>query len=180
MKPFAAFLSAVLLLVCLALPALALESKVSIVSEKTLSMDLGANFEITKSQLNTSSMGMASQDFVIDDTAGEGAAFMTIMDVYDGVLSKMSPSSLSEIFLVGGMSEAQANGDIEIGNWTAVDHKGENVTVHTMSTKDDRIQMLGGSYDTAVWNLDGPIYAVMVSLLDKNNTTKMIKTLNIS
>ena len=95
-------------------------------------------------------------------------------------LSKMSPGSLSEIFLVGGMLAAQARGNTEIGNWTAVDRQGENVTVHALSTKDERIQMLGGRYDTAVWNLDRSNYVVMVSLLDKNNTTRMIKTLSIS
>lgn len=179
MKPSAAFLSAILFLACIALPALALESKVFTVSEKTLSVDLGPNFEITKSQLNTSSKGMISQDFVINDTAGEGGAFISIMEVYDGPLSKMSSRSLSEIFLVGGMSAAQARGDIEIGNWTAVDRQGENVTVHALSTKDERIQMLDGRYYTAVWNLDTSNYAVMVSLLDKDNTTKMIKTLTI-
>jgi len=78
------------------------------------------------------------------------------------------------------MSAVESRGDIEVGNWTAVDRLGENVTVHTMSTKDERIQMLGASYDMAVWNLDRSNYVVMVSLLDKDNTTKMIETLTIS
>ncbi|HEX7445023.1 MAG TPA: hypothetical protein VF300_01410 [Methanothrix sp.] len=67
---------------------MALESKVLTVSEKTLSVDLGPNFEIMRSPSNTSSEGMISQDFVINDTAGEGAAFISILGVYDGVLSK--------------------------------------------------------------------------------------------
>jgi hypothetical protein len=53
------------------------------------------------------------------------------------------------------------------------------VTVHTLSTNDERIDQLGGSYDMAVWNLDGPNFAVMVSLFDQNNTTQTIKTLTI-
>ena len=179
-NPSAAAWIAILLLACLVLPATALESKVLTVSEKTLFVDLGQNFEIMRSPLNTSSEGMISQDFVINGTAGEGAAFISVMSVYDEILGRMSPSSLSELFLVGGMSAAQARGDTEIGNWTAVDGQGENVTIHTMSTKDERIQMLGGRYDTAVWNLDRSNYVVMVSLLDKDNTTRMIKTLAIS
>ena len=92
----------------------------------------------------------------------------------------MSPGALSELFLIGGISGVEARGDEEIGNWTAVDHQGNNVTVHTLSTNDERIEMLGGSYDMAVWNLDGPNFAVMVSLFDQNNTTQTIKTLTIS
>ena len=181
MKPFAAFLSAILLLACLALPALALESKVLTISEKTLSVDLGPSFEIDSSALNTSDKGMVSQDFLINNTATAGAAFVSVISVYDEILGKMSPGSLSELFLIGGMSAVEARGDIEIGNWTAVSSVREmNVTVHTMSTEDERIQMLGGSYDMAVWNLDRSTYVVMVSLLDKDNTTQMIKTLAVS
>jgi hypothetical protein len=78
------------------------------------------------------------------------------------------------------MSAVEARGDIEIGNWTAKDRQGMNVTIHTMGTENESIQMLGGSYDMAVWNLDRSTYVVMVSLLDKDNTTKMINTLAIS
>jgi hypothetical protein len=180
MKPFAAFLSAILLLACLALPCTALESKVFTVSEKTLSVDLGPSFEIGSSAFNASSEGMASQDFLINNTATAGAAFVSVVGVYDEVLSKMSPGSLSELLLVGGMSAVEARGDSEIGNWTAVSALGNNVTVHTMSTDDERIQMLGGSYDMAVWDLGGSTYAVMVSLFDRDNTTQVIETLAVS
>jgi hypothetical protein len=180
MKPFVAFLSAILILACLALTCTALESKVFTVSEKTLTVDLSPSFEIGSGALNTSGKGMASQDFLINNTDTAGAAFVSIMSVYDEVLGKMSPSSLSELFLVGGMSAVEARGHSGIGNWTAVSALGNNVTVHTMSTDDERIQMLGGSYDMAVWDLDRSTYAVMVSLLDRNNTTQIIKTLAVS
>ena len=180
MKPFAAFLLAMLFLACLALPCPALESKVLTVSEKTLSVDLGPSFEIGSSAFNASGKGMASQDFLINNTDTAGAAFVSVMSVYDEVLGKMSPGSLSELFLVGGMSAVEARGDSEIGNWTAVSGLGKNVTVHTMSTEDERIQMLGGSYDMAVWDLDPSTYVVMVSLFDRDNTTQLIKTLAVS
>lgn len=180
MKPFTTLVPAMLLLACLALPCTALESKVLIVSEKTLSVDLGPSFEIMQSELNTSENGMVSSDFVINNTATVGAAFVSVMSVYDALLGRMSPGALSELFLIGGISAVEARGDTETGNWTAVDSQGRNVTVHTMNTKDQRVQMLGGSYDIAVWNLDRSTYAVMVSLFDKNNTTQAIKTLAIS
>jgi len=74
----------------------------------------------------------------------------------------------------------EARGDVETGNWTAVDRQGNNVTVHTLRSDDERIQMIGGSYDIAVWNPDGPNFAVIVSLFDQNNTTQTIKTLAVS
>ena len=179
MKPLAAFLSYILLLACLACPGPALESKVNTVSEKTLSVDLGPSFEINRSALNISDNGMASQDFLINNTALTGSAFISIMSVYDEVLGRMSPSSLSELFLIGGMSAVEARGDKETGNWTAVNALGKNVTIHTMSAKDERIQMPGGRYDITVWDLDRSTYAVMVSLLDRDNTTQIIKTLAV-
>jgi len=180
MKPFATLVPAILLLTCLALPCTALESKVLTVSEKTLSVDLGPSFEIYGGEFNASENGMVSSDFVINNTAAAGAAFVSVMSVYDDIMSKMSPGALSELFLIGGISAVEARGDTETGNWTAVDSQGRNVTVHTMDTKDQRVQMLGGSYGIAVWNLDRSTYAVMVSLFDKNNTTQAIKTLAIS
>jgi hypothetical protein len=180
MKPFAALVPAMLLLACLALPCTALESKFFTITEKTISLDLGPGFEMVRGEFNASENGMVSQDFIINNTNASGAAFVSVMSVYDETMSKMSPGALSELFLIGGISAMEAKDAVEIGNWTAVDHKGNNVTVHTLSTNDERIEMLGGSYDLAVWNLDGPIFAVMVSLFDQNNTTQTIKTLTIS
>ncbi len=180
MKPFSSFVLAMLLLACLSLPALSLESRFLTVTEKTISLDLGPSFEMAKGEFNISSDGMVRQDFLINDTAAPGAAFISIMSVYDDLMSRMSCEALSELLLVGGISGVEARGDREIGNWTAEDHLGNNVTVHTLRTKDERIEMLDGRYDMAVWNLDGPCFAVMISLLDQNNTTQIIKTLAVS
>ncbi|OPY52747.1 MAG: hypothetical protein A4E49_01698 [Methanosaeta sp. PtaU1.Bin112] len=180
MKPFSVIALAMLLLACLSLPASSLESKFLTVTEKTISLDLGFNFEMAKGEFNTSSNGMVQQEFLINDTATPGAAFISIMSVYDDIMSRMSSDALSELLLLGGISGAEDRGDREIGRWTAADHQGKNVTVHAMSTKDERIGELGGRYDMAVWNLDGTTYAVMVSLLDQNNTAQIIKTLAIS
>jgi hypothetical protein len=180
MKTYLALVPAMLLLACLALPCTALESKFFSVTEKTISLDLGPGFEMVSGEFNASENGMVSQDFIINNTNASVAAFVSVMSVYDEAMSKMSPGALSELFLIGGISAMEAKDAVEIGNWTAVDHKGNNVTVHTLSTNDERIEMLGGSYDMAVWNLDGPNFAVMVSLFDQNNTTQTIKTLAIS
>ena len=179
MNPFAAFAAAMLLLAGLILSAAALESNVFTITQKTLSVDLGPSFEIDGGGFNASEQGMMSHDFLINNTAAPAAAFISVLSVYDDVLRRMSPGSLSELFLIGGLSAVEARGDRETGNWTAPDLQGDNVTVHNMSTKDERIQILGGSYDMAVWSLDDSTYAVMVSLLDRNNTTQIIKTLAV-
>jgi hypothetical protein len=180
MKPFALFVAAILLLAGLSLPAVALESKFFTIAQKTISLDTGPSFEITKGEFNTSNDGMVQQEFLINDTAMPGAAFISVMSVYDDLMSRMSGDALSELLLMGGISGVEERGDREIGNWTAVDHLGKNVTVHTMSTMDGRIEELGGRYDMAVWNLGDTTYAVLVSLLDQNNTTQIIKTLAVS
>jgi hypothetical protein len=179
MKPFKTFAAALLLLAAMILCATALESNVFTITEKILSLELGPSFGIDGSEFNASEQGMISHDFLINNTAASGAAFISVLSIYDEVMRRMSPDSLSELFLIGGLSAVEARGDRETGNWTAPDPYGNEVTVHTMSTKDERIQILGGSYDMAVWSLDDSTYAVMVSLLDKNNTTQIIKTLAI-
>ncbi len=180
MRPFNVLAPAILILSCLALPCMALESKFLTVTEKTISLDMSPSFEMVRGEFNTSENGMVGQDFIINNTAAPGATFISVLSVYDETMNKLSTAALSEIFLIGGISGVKARGDEETGNWTALDHRGNNVTVHTLSTNDSRIDMLGGSYDMAVWNLDGPSFAVMVSLLDKNNTTQIIKTLEVS
>jgi hypothetical protein len=180
MKPFTALVPAILILCCLALPCTALDSKFFTVTQKTISLNMSPSFEMVRGEFNTSEKGMVGQDFIINNTDAPGATFISVLSVYDETMSKLSPSALAEIFLVGGISGVKARGDAETGNWTAIDHQGNNVTVHTLSTNDSRIEMIGDSYDMAVWNLDGPSFAVMVSLLDRNNTTQIIKTLAVS
>lgn len=180
MKPFTALVPAILLLSCLALPSTALESKFFTVTQKTISLDMSPSFEMARGEFNTSENGMVGQDFLINNTATPGAAFISIMSIYDDIMRRMSHDALAELLLIGGISGVEARGDEETGNWTAIGHQGYNVTVHTISTNDKRIDMLGGSYDMAVWNLDGHSYAVMVSLLDRNNTTQIINTLAVS
>ncbi len=179
MKHFAAFVLGILLLACLVLPCTALESKVFTVTEKTLSVDLGPSFEINKSELNTSQKGMVSQDFLINDTSSERTAFLSVLSVYDELMGRLSSDLLSELFLIGGISEVESKGDVETGNWTATDVLGNNVTVHTLSTEDERVKPMGGIYNMAVWNLDQSTYVVLVSFLDENNTTQLIKTLAV-
>jgi len=180
MKTLFAVMLAMLLLACLAEPCTAFESKFLTLSEKTLSVDLGPSFEVSKGDFKPGENGTVSQEFLINNTAAPGAAFLSIISVYDDIMRRMSTDALCELFLIGGLSGVEANGDAEIGNWTAVDFKGKNVTVHTIKSKDEDLSQVGGSYDLAVWNLDGQSYVVLVSLMDRNSTIQTIRTLAMS
>lgn len=180
MKTLFALIPAMLLLACLAEPCTAFESKFLTLSEKTLSVDLGPSFEISKGDFKPGENGTVSQEFLINNTAAPGAAFLSIISVYDDIMRRMSTDALCELFLIGGLSGVEANGDAEIGNWTAVDFKGKNVTVHAIKSKDEDLSRVGGSYDLAVWNLEGQSYVVLVSLMDRNSTMQTIRTLTTS
>jgi len=110
---------------------------------------------------------MISNDFFINDTAQTGSAFVSILTIFDEILTKMNPDALSELFLIGG-------------KWMAADSRGRNVSVTTMSSGDEDAQMPHGVYNISIWNLDSTTYALLVSSLDEDNTTQIIKTLAVS
>jgi hypothetical protein len=96
------------------------------------------------------------------------------------MMSRLSPGVLSELFLTGVITAFEADGDKEVGNWTTTDRMGKNVTVYTMSTRNPHLRPLGGTYGIASWSLDSSTYAILVSMLDRNNTTLIIRTLAIA
>lgn len=179
MKSSAAFLAAIFMLACLAMPVASLESKFLTICEKNLSIDLGPGYEIIDSKFNTSNSEMISNDLIITNNALPGSAFISIMTVYDDILTKLNPDALSEIFLIGGLEAASEEGDVQIGKWTAVDSRGRNVSVTTMKTANEDAKMLDGIYNISIWNLDRTNYALLVSSFDEYNTTQIIKTLTI-
>jgi len=179
MKSSAAVLAAILMLACLAMPVASLESKFLTICEKNLSIDLGPGFEIIDSKFNTSNNQMISNDFIIANNALPGSAFISIMTVYDDILTKLNPDTLSELFLIGGVEGARENGDVEIGKWTTIDSRGRNVSVTTMKTANEDVRMPDGVYNISIWNLDRTTYALLVSSFDESNTTQIIRTLAI-
>lgn len=180
MKSSAAFLAAILLLVCLALPVAALESQILTVCEKNLYIGLGPSFEIERSEFDTEREGMISNDILINNTAElDSLAFISINTVYDPILAKMNPDLLAEFYLTTLAEVAREDGADEIGKWTAVDSRGRNVSVIMMKTADEHIQMPDGILNVSVWNLDSTTYALLISSFDEYNTTQLIKTLAV-
>lgn len=180
MKSSAAFLAAILALACLALPVSGLESNFLTICEKNLSIDLDPGFEIDRIEFNTSSDGMVFDEFIINNNALPGSAFISIISIYDSLFRKMNPEALADFFLIAGIEAAKDKGDSEIDQWTAISSSGRNVTVHTMNAENEDLQMAEGVYDISVWSLDETTLALLVSSLDRENTTKIIETLAIS
>jgi hypothetical protein len=87
---------------------------------------------------------------------------------------------LSGLFLAAVIEAVGEEGHREIGQWTALDSRGRNVSVTTMKAANESERMPGGIYNISVWNLDSRTYILMASSFDENNTTQIIKTLTIS
>jgi hypothetical protein len=180
MKRFASMVSALLLLLSFAasMNAAALEGTVLTVAERGLSADIPSDFSICTAEADANTTGIFSYGLMINSSDTEaGSIFLSIFSVYDDVMRRMSPSSLSDLFLSAEISEVESHGDAVVANWSVVDLLGMNVTVLSLETSDPRVS--GGSYDMASWSLDGKVQVLMVSTAERNVTEKLIGTLKI-
>ena len=180
MKSFSAFISAMLLilaLACLASPCTALESSFFTVAEKTLSVDMGPSFIIEPGNFNASNDGIVIQEFFINNTETGSSTLVSVTGVYDKQMSNLSSAKISEVFSAT-LIEAMENMGYQLtGNWTALDSKGGNVIVNTLARENPDNTTQKKAIDLAVWNLEASSFASIISLLDRENTTKMINTM---
>jgi hypothetical protein len=180
MKRFASTVPALALLLALAasMNGAALEGTVLTVAERGFSADIPFDFSIYAAEADANTTGIFSSDLMINSTDPEaGRIFLSVFSVYDDVMRRMSPASLSDLFLSAEISAVEAHGDAVVGNWSAVDLQGQNVTVLIMETPDPRVS--GGSYDMASWCLEGNVLVLMVSTAERNVTENLIGTLKI-
>ncbi len=169
---------AILLTLAAAMNGAAFEGTVLTIAERGLSADIPSDFSIYSAEASANTTGIFSSDLMINSSDPEaGSIFLSILSVYDDVMRRMSPASLSDLFLSAEISTVESHGDVVVGNWSAVDLQGETVTVLTLSTSDPRIG--GGSYDMASWSLAGDVQVLMVSTADRNVTESLIGTLKI-
>ncbi len=180
MKHFSALISATVILIALVSPGAALDTKFYTVTEKTLSIDLGPSFIIEQGKFDANEDGMITQEFLINNTGAPGSALVSITGVYDNELRYLSPSNLSQIFASGVILGMEERGDRVAGNWTAQDSRGGNVTVQSLISQNPENASDSRAYDMAVWNLEGPNYAIVISLLDSDNTTRLINTMTLT
>jgi hypothetical protein len=180
MKRFASMVSALAILLSLAasMNGAALEGTVLTVAERGLSADIPSDFHVFAAEADANTTGIFSSDLMINSTDPEaGRIFLSIFSVYDDVMMRMSPSSLSDLFLSAEISAVESHGDAVVGNWSAAGPQGQNVTVYILETPDPRVS--GGSYDMASWSLDGNVQVLMVSTAERNVTENLIGTLKI-
>jgi hypothetical protein len=183
MKSFSAFITAMLIILastCLASPCAALESKFFTVAEKTLSMDMGPSFAIEQGNFNASKDGIVIQEFLINNTETGSSALVSVSGVYDKQMSNLSSANISEIFAAGLIMAMEGNGYNITGNWTALDSNGRDVIAYTLARENPDNTTQKKTIDLAVWNLEASSYASIISLLDRENTTKMINTMALT
>lgn len=171
-----------LVVVWAVMPASSLDFKVLSVSERAASIDLPPDFQMASAgKLDANSSGMVSYDFILNSTnQSDGAAFISVITVYDQFMKTLRPELLSNLFLAGGLSGAKSSGDVDVGNWTTTSALGDNVTVHVLQTKNPSLISVGGKYNVACWPLDQSTYALMVAIFDNNTTEQIIKTMEVS
>ena len=113
---------------------------------------------------------------------------LQINDVYDEDMKLFGPEFISRSWVMGvsigasmlSASDGRSDGDNIIGNWTAIDSMGNNVTVSTMSTNNSLMSVFGKTAEISNWNIGENKYAGLISFLDKNTTSQIIGTLKLS
>ena len=165
--------------------SLALDTKVYTLCESNLSINLTPGFQIKLDENAGSSDGFFSQGFTILNSLSKGNAMLQIMEVYDEDMKLYGPEFISQSWIMGisiaasMLSMDEDYSDKTIGNWSAVDYMGNNVTVNTISTNGSFMGVFGKTADISHWNIGGDKYAGLVSFFDKNTTRQIIGTLNI-
>lgn len=166
--------------------SMALDTKVYTLCESNLSINLTPGFQIVPDGSSSQSDGAFSQGFTIASSQSRGMAMLQIMDVYDEDMKLFGPEFISQSWMMGVsigaslLSMDEDYSDRTIENWSAVDSRGNNVTVSTMATNNSLLSALGKTADVSNWNIGEDRYAGLVSFFDKNTTKQIIATLDIN
>ncbi|MGA9099055.1 MAG: hypothetical protein WB392_09020 [Methanotrichaceae archaeon] len=175
--------TSVVLLACIAfliLPCAALlETPVISTYERQISMDLSPDFQVTKSVVNTNTSGVISQDITLTSSHQAEGIALEVMDYYNNIFSRMSPSSIIDLYSSSVISSLEQSGSNEIGTWYTSSSIGQNVTVHTIRYNNPNNNMNGSSFDFAFWNIAKDTYVWIISYGPKDITENVIKTLSI-
>ena len=156
----------------------AFESPVLTVEEKNLYMDLGPEFQVYRSEVDTNTSGIFSYDMMINNTdPAAGRVFVSVMSVYDDVMRRMRSASLVDLFLSAEICSVEDGGDEITGSWNASSVSGENVTVYAIVTETPWVQ--SGIYYMSCWNPSENDYVLMATTMDQNATERLIETLTI-
>jgi hypothetical protein len=161
-------------------PALALQTNVYSLSDRNLTIDLGPGFEVTQKKVDNCSGGYFIQNLMIANPNSTGVAVLQIMDLYDATLIGLNSSVICDYWVQGMNSAALEDGGKSAGNWSAVNGKGQNVTIHMVSLGNTSMKARGDAVNFGAWNVEKNIYVGMLSFFDKNITKQMVKTLDLN
>jgi len=176
----ASVVAVLLALACIALPAMALETKVLILEERNLSIDLNSSFEMAQKRVDNTTEGIFTQTLLLTNTQSDGSAFVQVGSVYDPAIKALSAESISQQWITGVLiASAPKNGTLD-QNWTAADSLGQNVTVFTVLPEDPSLQAFGRTMYVANWNVDQDTYVGLLSFFNRSVTSHIIETLAMS
>lgn len=181
MKLNGLMLGAFVILALCTLTSATQDAKIYTLNESNISLNLTDNFRLISDKSTES--GPFMQSFTIVGSGSKGMATLMTAEIYDEDMKMYDPAMISQI-MTGGVSSVasyfgESDADNSIGNWTAVDKKGENVTVETIDTKGTLFSMFGKKMDIAFWPVKDNIYAGVISSFDKNITEQIIATLEL-
>ncbi|ABK14911.1 MAG: hypothetical protein H5T42_00275 [Methanothrix sp.] len=151
----------------------ALDAKVIIPEERTLVVDPGEGYYINTGDIDTSS-GIFMENFTIFGETGKADA--VVFTPYDDILKMLSKESFLDIMSVALMIEATKEAQ-ETGNWTTSSYYGAPVVVHNMTFTSGTLE--GSDGYLAVWHAGGDSYIMLLSMLDSNTTSQIIRTARI-
>ena len=160
------------------------EAKIYTLNESNITLNLTPNFRLMPDQSTDSTSGMFMQSFTVAGKGEKGMATLMTMEIYDENMKMFDPESISQM-MTGGVSTvlsyySDSESDNSLGNWTAVDKKGENVTVEILDTKGTLFSVFGKKVDSAFWPVRDNMYAGVISSFDHNVTRQIINTLEIN
>lgn len=156
----------------------ALDAKVLTVGERNVSMDLGPGFDIINVDVDAAE-GILSSVFEVlgSNNSSIGSARISIVTPYDPTFRLISQSVFSDLFMAGLLSAIADDNNTEIGNWSAVDRSGRNVTVRTFQEGNKSLKADEGTMDVAFWSIDNNSYALMAARFDRNVTSRIVGSL---
>jgi hypothetical protein len=173
-------MGALIVVVISSIASATLDAKVYTLCENNISVNLTPNFRLMPDPSTSSSSGMFMQGFTITGIGSKGFASLTTMDIYDEDINALGFEALSQIVsgTISYLSDSET--DNTLGNWSAVNKKGENVIIDTLDTKGTPLSIYGKRVDMAFWNIEDSRYAFLLSSFDQNATRQIINTLEIN
>ncbi|OPY52727.1 MAG: hypothetical protein A4E48_01016 [Methanosaeta sp. PtaU1.Bin060] len=147
-----------------------LETNVILTKSCNLSMEIGSGFNISCCSTETSSKSV-KQTIVVADSKDQNrnASLVISSDII-----KLTPEKFSKFLNLVENSTVnfyELMECAEVGKQTITTGNGQNVTIHEFKSAN------GFCFDFAIWGIDDLNLIMMISNLDQENTTKIVKTL---